>query len=76
MSQEFEYRCRCGHPMIHQSRWGVGNLFLCTDVVNCVRLLIVVPETGSETWYSREESPSFKLPIAPRGITRGALALD
>ena len=76
MSQECEYRCRCGHPMIHQSRWGVGNLYFCTDVVNCVRLLIVVPETGRETWYSREESPSFKLPIAPRGIIRGALALD
>ena len=54
MSQELEYLCRCGHSMIHQSRWGVGNLYLCTDVINCVRLVIVVPETGRETWYSRE----------------------
>jgi len=54
MSQELEYTCRCGHQMIHQSRWGVGNLYLCTDVINCVRLVIVVPETGRETWYSRE----------------------
>ena len=54
MSQELEYTCRCGHQMIHQSRWEVGNLYLCTDVINCVRLVIVVPETGRETWYSRE----------------------
>ena len=60
MSQEFEYRCRCGHTMMHQSQWGVGNLYLCTDVINCVRLVIVVPETGRETWYSREEQPSFE----------------
>ncbi len=62
MSQELEYLCRCGHSMIHQSRWGVGNLYLCTDVVDCVRLVIVVPETGRETWYSREEQPSFATP--------------
>ena len=62
MSQELEYLCRCGHSMIHQSRWGVGNLYLCTDVVNCVRLVIVVPETDRETWYCREEQPSFATP--------------
>ena len=60
MGQELEYRCRCGNVMVHQSRWGVGNLYLCTDMIKCGRLVVVVPETGRETWYSREESPSFE----------------
>ena len=46
--------------MVYQLRWGVGILYSCSDVIKCMRLVIVVPETGRETWYNREESPPPK----------------
>ena len=54
---DFEHVCLCGQTMVHQTPWGAGGIFICIDLTDCGRLVVVVPETGRETWYSPENRP-------------------